>query len=95
MPSYDGRAPTNGPKRRDLESVVADQVQRRGHERAATGQRVQSKSHLSDTVPLKVKDDAAAEASFSTSLRLNRPAQSLTVGPAGGSQRQKALASRS
>ena len=55
-PVANHRAPPNEPEPGDLESVVADQVQRRGHDRAATRLRMQAKADLGDPVPFEVED---------------------------------------
>src|SRR5215211_2325657 len=52
---------------------------------------MQAKANIGDPVPLQVKVDAAAEATFGASLRLDGPAESFTAGPAGSSQCKKLL----
>ena len=90
-PVANHRAPPNEPEPGDLESVVTDQPQRRSHDGAASRLRVQAKADLGNPVAFEVEIDAATAATPAVSPRLNGPAESLTTGPTGGSQRKKLL----
>ena len=59
--------------------------------RAATRLRMQAKANLGDPVAFQPQVDAATEATFGAALRLDRPAESFTTGPTGGSRRKKLL----
>ena len=63
-PVADHRAPSNDLQPDNLESVVADQLQRRSHDRAATRRRMQAEADLGDPVAFQPKIDAAAEAAL-------------------------------
>jgi hypothetical protein len=52
---------------------------------------LQTNANIGDPTPFQVKVDAAAEATFRASLRLDGPAESFTAGPAGISQCKKRL----